>query len=183
MNIGKIVAAVLLLAVGTSLSAQDLANAAKKEKERRAALKNKPSVTVTNDDLERSKKKAAFIRIENNTGEALAGEEAQPAEPEKKPTAVPAEPDEAVNVDSAPDPALARAELQDRYNRAKEHLDYLNLKMRALQQQLFSFNTMETKDKVQRDIAETRDMFQAAEADEAQLKKELDDFSSINPIK
>jgi hypothetical protein len=183
MKIIKIVAVVLLLALGTSLPAQDLVNAAKKEKARRATLKNKHAVTVTNEDLGKSNKKAAFVGPENETGEAPAGEEGKPAEPEKKPTAVAAEPDEAVNVDNTPDSAVAQAELQDRYDRAKEHRDYLDLKMRALMQQLYSFNTMESKEKMQRDIADTRVMLQAAEADEARLRKELDDFSSTNPIK
>jgi len=182
MNIGKIVAAVLLLAVGTSLSAQDLASAARKEKERRAALKNRPTITVTNADLENMKKKAAFVGAEN--AEAVpVGEEGKPAQTEKKPTAVAAEPADAVNVDNVPDLAAARADLQAKYDRAKEHRDYLDLKMRALMQQLYSFNTMESKEKVQRDIADTRVMLQAAEADEAQLKKDLDDFSPTHPIK
>jgi hypothetical protein len=185
MDIRKIIVAVLLLTLGTALPAQDLVAAAKKEKERRAALKSKPSIKVTNKDLEKSKKKAAISPTEAAAGseENPAGEEAPPAEPERKPTAVAAGAEETVNVDTGPDPVLARAELEERYNRAKEHLDYLDLKMRALMQQLYSFNSMESKEKVQRDIADTRVMFEAAKVDEAKLKKELEDFSPNNPVK
>lgn len=184
MNIRKIIVAVLLMSWGTALPAQDLAAAARKEKERRAALKNKPSVTVTNEDLQKSKKKAAITAVEAESGteEQAEGEPTPPAEPEQKPTAVAAGTEDAVNVDTGPDPALARAELQDKYDRAKEHLEYLDLKMRALMQQLYSFNTMESKEKVQRDIADTRVMLEAAKAEEARLKKEMEDFSPNNPV-
>lgn len=191
MDIRKILVAVLFLSLGTALpvQGQDLAAAAKKEKERRAAMKNKPSIKVTNQDLEIAKKKTAITaaegEAEDGTGEKTAeeGQEAPPAEPPNKPTAVAAEPEDAVNVDAAPDAAAARADLQDRYNRAKEHMDYLDLKMRALMQQMYSFNTMESKEKVQREIADTRVMLEAAKADEAKLKKELEDFSLNTPVK
>jgi len=191
MDIRKILVAVLLLSLGTALpvQGQDLAAAAKKEKERRAAMKNKPSTKVTNQDLEISKKKTAIAateaQAEAGTGENAAGEgqEAPPVEPPKKPMAVAAEPENAVNVDSVPDAAAVRADLQDRYNRAKEHMDYLDLKMRALMQQLYSFNTMESKEKVQREIADTRVMLEDAKQKESQLKKELEDFSQNNPVK
>jgi len=183
MKIGKIIAAVVLLALGTSLSAQDLASAARKEKERRAGLKDKSSVTVTNIDLTKTKKKAAITEAQKENQEQPAAAEGEAAPPAKKPTAVPAEPDEAVVADAAVDVEANRAELQDKYNRAKEHMDYLTLKMRALQQQLYTFNTMESKAKVQQDIVETNTALQAAVADEAGLKKELEDFASKNPIK
>jgi len=191
MDIRKILVAVLLLSLGTALpvQGQDLAAAAKKEKERRAAMKNKPSIKVTNQDLENSKKKTAITDVESEaetgTGEKTAeeGQEAPPAEPPNKPTAVAAGEENAVNIDAAPDAAAVRADLQDRYNRAKEHMDYLDLKMRALMQQLYSFNTMESKEKVQREIADTRVMLEAAKTDEASLKKELEDFSQNNPVK
>jgi len=183
MKFGKIVAAVVLLAIGASVSAQDLANAARKEKERRAALKDKSSVTVTNSDLAKTKKKAAISEAQNEGQEQPAVAEGEPSEPVNKPTAVPAEPSEAVVADAAFDVDSLRAELQDKYNRAKEHLDYLNLKMLALRQQFFSFNTMESKARVQQDIAQTNTDIQAAVAEEAGLKKELEDFASKNPVK
>ncbi len=181
MRFGKIVAAVVLLAMAASASAQDLAAAARKEKERRAALKGKASVTVTNTDLAEMKKKAAFSEARNEGREQPAVAEGEPAERVNRPSAVPAEPSEALIVDTVADVENLRAELQDKYNRAKEHLDYVNLKMRALQQQFFSFNTMESKAKVQQDIAQTNMDIQTAVAEEARLKKELEDFASKNP--
>lgn len=183
MKIGKIVAAVVLLTMGASLSAQDLASAARKEKERRANLKDKPAATVTNADLARTKKKAAITQAPGAEQAQPVAAEGVPAEPGNKPTAVAAESSEAVVAEEAVDIEALRAELQDKYNRAKERLDYLNLKMRALQQQFFSFNTMESKAKVQQDIVETNANLQAAVAEETSLKKELEDFASKNPIK
>lgn len=179
MRFGNVIAAVVLLAMAASASAQDLAAAARKEKERRAALKGKASVTVTNTDLADMKKKAAFSEAQNEGREQPA--EGEPAERVNNPSAVSAEPSEALIVETAFDFENLRAELQDKYNRAKEHLDYVNLKMRALQQQFFSFNTMESKSKVQQDIAQTNMDIQAAAAEEARLKKELEDFASKNP--
>jgi len=96
---------------------------------------------------------------------------------------VAAEPSQALVVETAVDVEGLRADLQDKYDRAKERLEYVTLKMRALQQQFFSFNTMESKAKVQQDIAQTNLDIQAAAAEEARLKKELEDFDSKNPGK
>ncbi|MCK7534200.1 MAG: hypothetical protein MZV63_25840 [Marinilabiliales bacterium] len=55
--------------------------------------------------------------------------------------------------------------------------------MRALQQQYFTFNTMQSKDQVQKDLAETNLKLQAATAEEAALKKEFDEFTAKHPVK
>ncbi|HOY98261.1 MAG TPA: hypothetical protein PLL55_02535 [Candidatus Aminicenantes bacterium] len=183
MKFRKAVIAVVLLGMAASASAQDLAAAARKEKERRASLKGKPSVTVTNTDLTKATKKAAISETRTEDGEQTAAAEGAPAEPEMKPSAVAAEPSQALVVETAVDVEGLRADLQDKYDRAKERLEYVTLKMRALQQQFFSFNTMESKAKLQQDIAQTNLDIQAAAAEEARLKKELEDFDSKNPGK
>jgi hypothetical protein len=63
MNLKPVVAAVLLLAFGVNTSAQSLADAARKEKARREALKTKTTVAVTNADLSKVKKKAATTDV------------------------------------------------------------------------------------------------------------------------
>ncbi|MBN1939347.1 MAG: hypothetical protein JW843_07165 [Candidatus Aminicenantes bacterium] len=191
MRLRRLVAAVLSLGLAVCLSGQDLAGAAKKEKERREKLKNKAATVVTNSDLAKIKKKAAVEnaaqpRTEMQTeGQAPPdGEEGSPPEPAKKPTAVGAEPGKGLRVAEAEaDAEIRRAELQEKFDRAKERVEFLTLKMRALQQQFFSFNTMQSKEQVQKEIVETNLKLQAATAEEAALKKEFDEFSAKNPIK
>ena len=67
-----------------------------------------------------------------------------------------------------------KAEIQARYDRAKERLDLLGLKMLSLRQQLTTFDSMQTKDKVQREFAETYQTFLQAQADAAKAKEDLD---------
>lgn len=188
MNFAKVIAGILLLGMAASASGQDLASAAKKEKERREALKSKTAAAVTNADLSKVKKKASVELAQTETpATPPAGQEGAPpaAEPASKPTAVPAEPGKGVrlNAEEGADTEVQRAQIQDKYDRAKERLEFLTLKMRALQQQYYSFNTMQSKTVVQKDIAETNLKLQAATAEEASLKKELDDFTAKHPVK
>ena len=85
MKLRKAVIAAVLLGMAASASAQDLAAAARKEKERRASLKDKPSVTVTNTDLTKTTKKAAIRETQAEGGEETAVAEGAPAESEMKP--------------------------------------------------------------------------------------------------
>jgi len=187
MKLSKVVAAVLCLGLTVSVSGQDLAGAAKKEKERREKLKGMSAAITTNGDLAKVKKKAAVEETDPGQTEDQTpppGEEGNPPEPARKPTAVPAETGKGVRVsEEAADAEIRRADLKDKYDRAKEHLEFLTLKMRALQQQYYSFNTMQSKEQVQKDLAETNLKLQAATAEEAALKKELDEFTAKYPVK
>lgn len=189
MKSGKVIALVLFLGMAVCASGQDLAGAAKKEKERRASLKNKPAVTVTNSDLAKVSKKAsvelAQVQTEGQDVPPPEGEGAPPAAPANKPSAVEAAPGKsgARITEEEADAEVRRTELKDKYDRAKERLEFLTLKMRALQQQYFSFNTMQSKAQVQQELAETNLKLQAATAEEAKLKKEFDDFTAKYPVK
>ncbi len=186
MKLSKVVAAFLFLALSVSVSGQDLAGAAKKEKERREKLKAKTAAAVTNSDLAKVKKKASVEREDPPVVEGQTpppGEEGAP-QPASKPTAVPADPGKGVRVaEEEADAEIQRSTLQDKYDRAKERLEFLTLKMRALQQQFYSFNTMQSKAQVQQEIAETNLKHQAATTEEAALKKQLDEFTAKHPIK
>ncbi len=187
MKLSKVVAAVLCLGLAVSVSGQDLAGAAKKEKARREKLKATAATTTTNSDLAKVKKKASVeqpapVQTEGQT--PPPGEEGNPPDPASKPSAVPAETGKGVRVsEEEADAEVRRADLQDKYNRSKERLEFLTLKMRALQQQYYSFNTMQSKDQVQKDLAETNIKLQAVTAEEAALKKELDEFTAKYPVK
>jgi len=178
MNGLKIVGTVtLILVIPALISAQSLVEAAKKEKERREKLKGKTSIVVTNADLARTAKKPAVVT---------------PQQPEQNPSpaAAPSEP----SGTSAPGSqfkaaAAARAETQKQYEArkaelenawaaAKDKADLLTLKMKTLWQQFYTFNSMTTKDTIQREISDTYQKLQTAQAEEIKAKEELDQFSA-----
>jgi hypothetical protein len=167
---------VIVLAGGLCFG-QDLAAAAKKEKERRDAQKGHKIVVINNASLTELKKKPSVPSVNPEGGPDLdAAGNAGAANPAaQKPAATPAPP-------PGPEPESPgtatreqqKAELQDRYDRAKERLDLLGLKMLSLRQQLTTFDSMQTKDKVQKEFAETYQKFQQAQADAAKAKEDLD---------
>jgi hypothetical protein len=74
-----------------------------------------------------------------------------------------------------------KAELEDAWNKAKDMVELLNLKMNALGQQFYSHNSMTTKDQIQKSISETYQKLQAAQAEEKKAKDELDKFPALGP--
>lgn len=161
-------AGILVLALAHLAPGQSLAEAAKKEKERRESLKGKSGVVVTNANLGATKKKPAVA------SQTPAGSE-KPAPQAPAPAA-------ATSAVPAADPQVEakktfdekKAELEDRLGKAKEMVELLTLKMKALQQQFYSFNTMTFKEQVQIQISETFQKWQAAQAAEQIIKDELD---------
>ena len=160
-------------------SAQSLAEIAQKEKERREALKGKTSQVVTNADLAKVKKKASYavpapVVAEEAAGEAAAAPGAAGAATGAAPELANQGPPAAQAPGAVEDAGQTRAQLQDRWNKAKERVDLLNLKMQALYQQYYSFNSMVRKDTIQQEIADNAKLIQEAQAEAAKAKKELD---------
>jgi len=156
---------------------QDLAAAARKEKDRRDAQKSGKAVVITNATLSELKKKPSVPSIQTEGGQDLGAPlNAGAANPAAgKPAAMPApmagpEPESP----GAPTREEQKADFQNLYERAKERVDLLGLKMLSLRQQLTTFNSMESKEKVQRDFAETYQKFLQAQADAAKAKENLD---------
>ncbi|MGA2588029.1 MAG: hypothetical protein ABSF88_13530 [Candidatus Aminicenantales bacterium] len=171
----------VLLSLAAFLPAQSVSEAAKKEKERREALKGKPTVVVTNADLSKTMKKPA-----------VAANPARPAEGENaaaQDTAASAkEPATGKDTTAADLQAEARkkrdekkAELEDAWNKAKDMVELLNLKMNALWLQFYSHNSMTSKDQIQKSISETYQKLQAAQAEEKKAKDELDKLTALGP--
>jgi len=151
---------------------QTLAEVAQKERERRAQLKGKKAVVITNADLSKLKKKPAL--------ETPAGPPAPEAEPivapeMKLPDQVgPSEPP-AAEASPAPEPAAPDLKtLQERLDKAQEYVELLTLKMGALWQQFYSQEDMTTKDAVQQSIAETYIKLQKAQEEEIQARRDLE---------
>jgi len=190
---------VLPLILISFLWSQDLTEAAKKEKERREAIKNKNVTVVTNAELGAVKKKPS-VQVENPD---------QPAETE----ATPADQTEPVNPAAAnqaadnPDrgePSTAgdivpkiipevntsqkatatpmqaqesqKSSLENKWLKAKEYADLLELKMNGLWQDFYNMDDMTPKDQIQQQIADTFEKYQQARDAETKAKEALDKY-------
>jgi hypothetical protein len=170
--------ALALLLLAGVLYPQSLAELAKKEKERRAALKAKRAAVVTNADLAGVKKKPAVVNIQ----EALpappapaeeAGEEIQPPEPaaEVSPEEMETPPPQAA------DEGVRRA-LEERLRSAQEILDLYQTKLNALWQEFYSLDDMTSRDSIQQQISDVYMKLLKAQEEEAAARKDLEDYLS-----
>lgn len=196
----KISLAFVLFLVGVSfLSAQSLAEASKKEKERRAALKGKQTV-ITNADLGKNKKKAAMTESapERPAEEAVideaegavppAGEEAQAPVAEQGEAPAGETPPEAAPPTEEAEPSLGleefnvrRAELEDVLNKAQEMVDLLTMKMNGLWQEFYSLDDMTARDKIQQQISDNYEKLLKAQQDATKAQEDLDTFIAKTP--
>jgi hypothetical protein len=175
MSAKKALALVFLTAILSSfLFPQSLAEIAQKERERRAGLKGKKAAVITNADLAKLKKKAA---LETPPGppapesvEAVTPGAAPPA-----PAETPGQPGTAIPSPSEPVAPDLKA-LQERFDKAKEYVDLLTLKMGSLWQQFYSLEDMTTKGVLQQTIAETFIKLEKAQEDETQARQDLERF-------
>jgi hypothetical protein len=150
------------------LSSQSLVELAKKEKERRAKLKGKTTVVVTNASLRQVKKTPAvtihqplFLEeepVETPSAPAEVQEEAPPA-PEETPA-------EEVIVDLT--------SLEDNVRKAEEYVGLLTLKMNGLWQEFYSLDDMTSRDQIQQEISTTYLQLQKAQQDAENARNELD---------
>jgi hypothetical protein len=169
----RLATALMILVLGSFLFPQSLAEIAQKERERRAALKGKKAAVVTNATLAKLKKKPA-----------LETPPAPPA-PSVEETAPPAEaaPTPPANLQEQPPAALPPAAqpvppdiktLQERWEKAKEYVELLTLKMGALWQQFYGLEDMTAKNALQQAIAETFAKLQTAQEEETQARQALE---------
>jgi hypothetical protein len=194
MSKTKLLAAFFLPLLLTSfLQSQSLAELAKKEKERRAAIKGK-AATITTEDLAKVKKRPAVEsapqELPAEEQPAQAGAEPQAgaaAAPEGEPAAeaqAGAEAEKpAEETPPADDPDAAVRDLDKRQNELAdaaqekaELVDLLTLKMNALYQQFQSIDNMKSRETLQIQISDTYDKLLKAETESAKAKKDLEDF-------
>jgi hypothetical protein len=169
------------------LSAQSLTDLAKKERARRAAIKGKPAVVITNADLAKLKKKPAVEVSEPERpaveGQA-AGETSLPATQEEAVPAQAAVGQKPVEQTLAADqPTLSEkdfkarlSELTTKAQQAQEMIDLLTLKMNSLWQEYYNLTDVKAREFTQFQISETYDKLTKAEADAVRATRELDDF-------
>jgi hypothetical protein len=164
----------LIILLASSLFPQTLAEIARKERERRAGLKGKKAVVITNADLSKLRKKPAL--------ETPAGPPAAEAERIAAPEAAPSAPVESPKppipeIPPSPEPAAPDLKiLQERLDKAQEYVELLTLKMGALWQQFYSQEDMTTKDAVQQSIAETYIKLEKAQEEEIQARRDLERY-------
>jgi hypothetical protein len=142
-----------LMLLANFLCSQSVVELAKKEKERRAKLKGKAAVVVTNADLWNLKKQEAVSIIEPAFDEeslSLPIEETEQEDTEEQ------------------------ARLEANWKRANERADLLTLRMNELQQTFFSFENQYDRSEMQREIVETFQKLQQAKQDAEKAKRDLD---------
>jgi len=135
------------------LCSQSVVELAKKEKERRAKLKGKTTVVVTNNDLRNLRRGPAVSIIE-------------PAF-DKDSLSLPIEEIEQENTEE-------QARLEVNWNRTNERASLLTLRMNELQQRFFSFENQYDRAEMQREIVQTFQKLQEAKQNAETAKRELD---------
>jgi len=194
-NKRQLVFVVLPLVLASFLFSQSVTDLAKKEKERRAAVKGKPTSVVTNADLAKVKRRPAVEVVEpektaaeaqaaGETGTPPAQEGAQtppagqvaPAlkAAEQKPPEQPPAADQAAM--SEKDFKARLGELATKAQDAQEMIDLLTLKINSLWQEFYNMGDVKSREYTQFQISETYDKLTKAEAEAVKAKRELDDF-------
>jgi len=163
MGLKKLITTCLIpLFFVTLLSSQSLVELAKKEKERRAKLKGKTSILVTNADLKELKKKAA-VSVPESQLEAIRRRAAQ--------SPVRSEPSGDIDRQSPEN----LEELEAKWKKADEYVELLTLKINGLQQKFYTFRDWTLRDSIQREIRDTYQKLQTAQQDAAKAKEEYDE--------
>jgi hypothetical protein len=179
----------LPLLLASFLQSQSLADLAKKEKERRAALKGKGATVTTSADLTKVKRRPAVeasgqeqIARETAAQAGQAGAKAQQgaagAEEAKAGAEKPAEqtPPGETPAMSEKEFQAKQAELVEASKQKQEMFDLLTLKLNSLYQEFYGLDNMKSREILQVQISDTYDKLLKAEAEANKANKTLDDF-------
>jgi hypothetical protein len=182
------------------LQSQSLADLAKKEKERRAALKGKSATVVTEAELAKVKKRPAVEagaqeqtseEAAAQSGTAQAGQPAAGGQQEAAPPAAGEQPAQgAAQVDKpvtelppGESPAVSAQDIQKKQNeladiaqQKADMVDLLTTKMNSLYQQFYGLDNVKSRELVQAQISDTYDKLLKAETDSAKAQKDLADY-------
>jgi hypothetical protein len=171
--------------LSAALSAQSLAELAKRETERRESLRGRQAVVITNRDLLRVKKVAA---IEVTRTEETSGDETTGSDPGSDPAGLPddagsaaepaalrSQPGIDVPADAGPEAvAEGGGPLEDQLRVVDEVVENLTTEMNALQQQLEAQNTMVPASVIQQQMGETNQRLEQAKARQAGIRAKMD---------
>lgn len=190
----KVLAAfVLPLFLATFLQSQSLADLAKKEKERRAAMKGKGGTVVTTADLAKVKRQPAVeATAQEQTAEEIAAQagQADPATAAGEATAgaAPAKPEAEKPAEETPpgedkpmpekEFQAKQAELADACKQKQEMLELLTLKLNSLYQEFYNLDSLKSREILQIQISDTYDKLLKAETDVKKATKDLEEFTT-----
>ncbi len=178
----KLISGVIIFAIGAGfLWPQSLAELAKKEKERRESLKDKKAIVVTNEDLARVKRRVALETGPPSASlpEQMSTETREETGAQRPPSRVmPVTVDQQSPVIFPEGSGSDQKSLEERYQKAKEYVELLTLKLNALWQEFYSLDDMTPRDTIQQAIAETFLKLQKAQEEEDKARAELEKYLS-----
>jgi hypothetical protein len=165
----------LLLAV--FVFSQDLVELARKEKARRARLRSRSTVVLTNSDLRRVQPSSGVMSRTTQapeseipvttirSGQPASGEEAEQGDPAVR-----------VTVEQSPAPIETIHEIspEEKWRRANNHVGTLNLRLAQLEQLYNNAETRDERARLQSQIDSTRRALEEARRKAAGLRKDLD---------
>jgi hypothetical protein len=161
------------------LHAQSVAELAKKEKERRAALKGKPATVITSADIAKVKKRPAVVTVTEEQTEGAtppaAGQGAGAAQAQAQ-NPVETLPDLQNPAPSAKEVQAKLAELTKTAQDKQELTDLLTLKMNSLYQEFYSLDNLKSRELLQAQISDTYDKLLQAQLDATNAAKELESY-------
>lgn len=184
----KLFALICLLFLSAGLiSAQSLAELAKKEKERRQSLGDKKGIVVTNEDLAKIKRRPALETGQPATeslGQTMTSYEQSEVDKSSGGYQPSSTFHKVINESPFSYDVGSRAGelkyLEEAHKKAQEYVELLTLKLNALWQEFYSLDDMTPRDLIQQAIAETYLKLQKAQEEEEKLRKELEkQLSSI----
>ncbi|MDI6698205.1 MAG: hypothetical protein QME85_04635 [Candidatus Saccharicenans sp.] len=166
---------------------ENLAELARKERERRESLKGKKVRVITNKDLEKLTKTEALTLPPQNPETASSAGAIQPASPQatesqpQAPSTV-----HRVNVEKPPQGSAALfpgttgeqdtagGSLEEAWKKAKEYVELLTLKLNSLWAEFYGQTDMKSKDYIQMQISETYEKLTKAQEEEARLRQQYE---------
>ncbi len=170
MSIKKIaVSTIILFLCSCFLASQSLVEVAKQEKERRAKLKGKKIPVVTNETLQKKKLEPAisYKPIKSPYEEILSISEVPKGRLfDNIKSRAPSEKYSSSFTDIK--------SLEDRWQKAKESVALLTLKLKTLQHEYFSMGDMTPRSHIQQQISDTYLKLQKTQKDVEKAKKDLD---------
>ena len=158
----------ILICLSSWVSPQSLVELSKKEKERRAKVKQKKILVITNFDLIKIKRNpsvelranAAKVRAQTDSASNTEDKDTESAE------------SKAENADQIDDAAVAR--LEESWNKSEEYTFLIALRIRALLQEFYSTGNTTLKEDIQRQMNTVSQQLEKAKKDTEKAKEEYD---------
>lgn len=154
--------------------AQNLVELAQKEKERRAKIKSKKSIIITNSDLAKHKNRPAVVVTPVLT---LKEQPKKVKTPMKSIRPIKNKPQSQMEADKM-DYQISALELKERLQRTKEYIQLLMLKINALWQEFYSLDDSIPKVNIEKRIKQTNQRLKTAKEEEKRITQQLNQLES-----